>query len=173
MTSHDDGQRDEPAGHPGRAADPPDDPCDEDAAWRRSSRTTASAPRWATTPPPPSRRRPFGGTSCGSPADPAFDRSYLDAVDAPRPGRARTAPRRRALRPTGAAAAPAGTPARRLAWAGLFGPPLLMMLAVVLGWTYPPWFLMLLVAAFVGGFVFLVATMPRDRGEDGDDGAVV
>ena len=48
-----------------------------------------------------------------------------------------------------------------------------MLVGGRLGWTYADWVSMLLVAAFVGGFVFLVATMPRDRGEDGDDGAVV
>jgi hypothetical protein len=33
----------------------------------------------------------------------------------------------------------------------------------------------MLATAFIGGFVYLVATMPRSRGEDGsgDDGAVV
>lgn len=68
---------------------------------------------------------------------------------------------------------PRGTPARRLAWCGLFLPPVLMLLAVVLRWTFPTWASMLLVAAFVGGFVFLVATMPRDGGDGWDDGAVV
>jgi hypothetical protein len=50
-----------------------------------------------------------------------------------------------------------------------------MLLAVVLGWTMPGWLGFLLVAGFLGGFGFLVATMPRSRGEDGDgdDGAVV
>ena len=49
-----------------------------------------------------------------------------------------------------------------------------MLLAVVFGWTFPTWVSLGLVAAFVGGFVFLVATMPRDeRGRLGDDGAVV
>ena len=48
-----------------------------------------------------------------------------------------------------------------------------MLAAVVLGWVLPDWVSMLLVASFVGGFVFLVATMPRERRDDGDDGAVV
>ncbi len=47
-----------------------------------------------------------------------------------------------------------------------------MLLGVVLGWTYPGWVSCLLVTAFVGGFGYLVATMPRgdDRGWPGDDG---
>ncbi len=70
---------------------------------------------------------------------------------------------------------PSTTPARRLAWIGLFGAPLLMLVAVVFPITYPMWVSMGLVAAFVGGFVFLVATMDRheDDGFGGDDGAVV
>jgi hypothetical protein len=68
---------------------------------------------------------------------------------------------------------PRGTPARRLAWLGLFLAPLVMLTAVAVNWAMPDWVSILLVAAFVGGFVFLVATMPRDRRDDGDDGAVV
>jgi hypothetical protein len=50
-----------------------------------------------------------------------------------------------------------------------------MLLGIVLGWTFPSWVSALLVSGFVGGFVYLVATMPRgrDRGWPGDDGAVV
>lgn len=66
-------------------------------------------------------------------------------------------------------------PRRRLAWAGLFGAPLMMLLGVVFGRTFPTWFSGLLVAAFVGGFLYLVATMTRVRRDDssGDNGAVV
>jgi hypothetical protein len=66
-------------------------------------------------------------------------------------------------------------PRRKLAWIGLFGAPAMLLLAVVFGWQYPSWFGTLLVLAFVGGFVYLVATMPRSRPGDwgGDDGAVV
>lgn len=66
-------------------------------------------------------------------------------------------------------------PRRRLAWSGLFGAPTLMLLAVVLGWQYPDWFMLLLTGGFIGGFAYLVATMPKSRDGDGpgDDGAVV
>lgn len=70
---------------------------------------------------------------------------------------------------------PVPEPRRRMAWIGLFGAPTLMLLGIVLGWTYPSWVLAVLVSGFVGGFVYLVATMPRNgRGHwPGDDGAVV
>jgi hypothetical protein len=66
-------------------------------------------------------------------------------------------------------------PRRRLAWIGLFGAPAMMLAAVLFGWGYPTWFSGLLVAGFIGGFGFLVATMPKTRDEDGsgDDGAIV
>jgi hypothetical protein len=50
-----------------------------------------------------------------------------------------------------------------------------MLVAVVAHLTFPMWLSMGLVAAFVGGFVFLVATMDRTGGDGwgGDDGAVV
>lgn len=66
-------------------------------------------------------------------------------------------------------------PRRKLAWIGLFGSPLLMLAAVVFGWSYPGWLMGALVIGFVGGFGYLVATMPRNRpdGWSGDDGAVV
>ncbi|MGN6578145.1 MAG: hypothetical protein ACTHKG_20930 [Nocardioides sp.] len=66
-------------------------------------------------------------------------------------------------------------PRRKLAWISLFGAPAMLLLAVVFGWHYPSWLGTLLVLGFVGGFVYLVATMPRNRPGDwgGDDGAGV
>lgn len=67
---------------------------------------------------------------------------------------------------------PRPAPERLLAWIGLFGVPLVALIAVVLGIAFPPWLAVLLLCWFVGGFVFLVATM-RPRPDDPDDGAVV
>jgi hypothetical protein len=66
-------------------------------------------------------------------------------------------------------------PRRKAAWWGLFGAPALMLVAVVFGWQLPGWLMFGLVGAFVGGFGYLVATMPSSRPGDGsgDDGAVV
>ncbi|MGZ4461108.1 MAG: hypothetical protein ACXV4A_11010 [Actinomycetes bacterium] len=66
-------------------------------------------------------------------------------------------------------------PRRKLAWIALFGAPLLLLIVVLVGATLPTWLLGLMVAAFIGGFVYLVATMSRNRPDDwsGDDGAVV
>lgn len=66
-------------------------------------------------------------------------------------------------------------PRRKMAWIGLLGAPLMLVIAVVFGLQYPGWLGFLIVASFIGGFGYLVATMPRSRYEDGsgDNGAVV
>lgn len=62
----------------------------------------------------------------------------------------------------------------RLAWAGVVGGPVLLLLSVMLDWDLASWAQVFAVAAMVGGFVTLVARM-RDGGDDvaGDSGAVV
>ena len=64
---------------------------------------------------------------------------------------------------------------RKWAWIGLFGSPTLMLVAVVLGLRLPGWMLIGLSLGFAGGFVYLVATMPKRNPDEwsGDDGAVV
>ncbi|MDP9394920.1 MAG: hypothetical protein M3Q27_12055 [Actinomycetota bacterium] len=66
-------------------------------------------------------------------------------------------------------------PVSRAAWAGVLGGPLLAILAVLTGFALDGWVGLVATAAFMGGFVTLVARMgdgpPPDLG--GDDGAVV
>jgi hypothetical protein len=64
-------------------------------------------------------------------------------------------------------------PRRRLAWACLFGSPLVLLVFTVLGWTMPRLLALCLVAAFVVGFGYLVAKMPSGPRDPGDDGARV
>jgi hypothetical protein len=70
---------------------------------------------------------------------------------------------------------PTPEPRRRLAWIGLFGSPTLMLIAIVGGIALPGWLMFLLAGGFVGGFLYLVATMDDSgRGHwPGDDGAVI
>jgi hypothetical protein len=201
MTADDSARDDARRDSDGDAAEPdaqPQPPLDEEAAWRlivenygeRPSVDGDDGPAAATgltdpaendepTPPRPAEpERPAPGL---------FDRSYLDSLDRGRSDpphrqdRRRDDPSQPADRdgeeqhfvPPEPPPVPRATPARRLAWCGLFLPPLLMLAAVVLGWTFPSWVALGLVAAFVGGFVFLVATMPRDGGDGWGDGAVV
>ena len=172
MTSADD-SRDEPT--PG-TPDGKDLPFDEDAAWRAIVENYGSRPELgpSTEPGPPAAPTPPP-----APAPPArsslFDRTYLDA-QAAEADRAEAAWSDEGhFVPPEPPPVPGTTPARRLAWIGLFGAPALMLLAVVTRLTFPTWLSMGLVVAFVGGFVFRVATMDRPGGDGwgGDDGAVV
>jgi hypothetical protein len=66
-------------------------------------------------------------------------------------------------------------PVTKGAWLALFGGPLYLIIATIVGWTVSGLAAFLAVAAFVGGFAVLVLRMdsgpPKDRGPD--DGAVV
>lgn len=66
-------------------------------------------------------------------------------------------------------------PARAAAWGGVLGAPVAALLATIVvtatDLTIPRWFGWLLVAAFLGGFGYLVVTMPKDRDDPWDDGA--
>lgn len=62
---------------------------------------------------------------------------------------------------------------RLAAWGGVLLGPLLMLLAALTRVTLPPVVGLAVVAWVVGGFAYLVATMPRGPRDPGDDGAVV
>lgn len=68
---------------------------------------------------------------------------------------------------------PRGDRVSRLAWAGVLGAPVFLVLAVALGWRLPSWLTVLAAGALVGGFVTLVARMRGHDPHDPDDGAVV
>lgn len=61
----------------------------------------------------------------------------------------------------------------RLAWLGVLGGPLFLLVAALVSHALPAIVVLLTLGAFIGGFVTLVVRLPRDRGDDGDDGAVV
>jgi hypothetical protein len=62
-------------------------------------------------------------------------------------------------------------PDRLAAWSGLFGAPAVLLLFLVTGMRMPDWGGYLLVAAFIGGFAYLVITMKGGPGDPWDDGA--
>jgi hypothetical protein len=182
MTLPDDPNRDEPGrGTPpeGRAgvphdednADRGDDGRDYDALFRDIVDNYGD--RAVLDPADAGEADPPSYTSRQLPGPRLFDTSHLDEERPPfEPSWHRREAREEHFVPPEPPPVPRGTPARRLAWLGLFLAPLLMLVSVAVSWALPDWVSMLLVASFVGGFVFLVATMPRDR-DDGDDGAVV
>lgn len=68
---------------------------------------------------------------------------------------------------------PRGDLVSRLAWAGVLGGPAVLLAAAILQGTLPSLLVTAALVAFITGFVTLVARMPADREDDGDDGAVV
>lgn len=67
---------------------------------------------------------------------------------------------------------PRGDLVSTMAWAGALGAPLFLLLAALFWRSAPTLLIGAAVAAFIAGFVALVARMP-DRSDDEDDGAVV
>lgn len=142
-------------------------PLDEEAAWAEIVANYGD--------------RPAMGADQDDNAPGPFDRAYLDAQlaraqeEQPELGSPPPWDAEDHYVPPPPPPLPVLDPRRKAAWLGLFGSPLLMLIGIVLGWTYPAWLSFVLVVAFVGGFGYLVWTMPRTGGGDwsGDDGAVV
>jgi hypothetical protein len=68
---------------------------------------------------------------------------------------------------------PRGDRVSRAAWAAVIGGPGLLFAAAIFGWQLDPMVLLVAAAAFLAGFVTLVARLKDRPDEDGDDGAVV
>jgi hypothetical protein len=139
--------------------DPEDDPVrDEDAAWRAivdnyGERPRIDEPEVDVPPSPRDLTVPRPPASGDSPDEPAPVDPEDHFVPPPPPP------------------VPKPPPARLLAWLGLFGVPVFVLVALVTGLDLPSWLGLILMAWFVGGFVFLVASMRPDPGEGHDDGA--
>jgi hypothetical protein len=62
---------------------------------------------------------------------------------------------------------------RLFAWLGVFGSPAILLICLVLDIDLPELLAYALVAAFVGGFLYLVWLMPSGPRDPDDDGAVI
>jgi hypothetical protein len=170
MSQPDDRQPEEPTGSPD--VEPA---LDEDAAWAAIVANYGERPAMGS--PAPAVEDPEADQSSRTPRSDRpkniFDRTYIEATTEKGPEASWDDEGH--FVPPPPPPLPTLEPRRKLAWIGMFGAPTVMLLAVVFGWTLPGWVGSLLVGAFVGGFVYLVATMQRRRPGDwsGDDGAVV
>ncbi|MFE9610430.1 hypothetical protein [Streptomyces sp. NPDC006012] len=70
---------------------------------------------------------------------------------------------------------PVGDTTARFAWLGVVGGPILLLVAVLLGWDMTWWLATLGIGGFLGGFITLAARMRTDDDENDDPerGAVV
>ncbi|CAM5302583.1 hypothetical protein SVIOM342S_04486 [Streptomyces violaceorubidus] len=167
---------------------------DEDAAWAAivagygeeppdppGSKPFKSVEDLALLEPEVNDEKPFGGPARLGPAAGRLRR--LRARRRPPGPHARRAVRRRlrrgrrgplACRPS-RHRCPTPTLTAKFAWLGVLGGPVLLLLAVVLGWDMTWWLTTLSIGGFLGGFATLVMRM-RTGDEDDDDpgrGAVV
>jgi hypothetical protein len=65
---------------------------------------------------------------------------------------------------------PAADTATQFAWLGVLGGPVLLLLAVVLGWDMTWWLTTVGIGGFLGGFATLVTRMRTDEEDDDDPG---
>jgi hypothetical protein len=150
--------------NPDGPRDPDDTPTDpSEAAWKAivenyGERADLSDDPAPEPPAAPASTAPFNGRfgnlteGLGDAEEPAEEESFEPPPPPPLP---RT------------------TPDRLAAWLGVFGAPAILLTALILGITLPSIIGYALVAAFVGGFVYLVVRMPRGPRDPWDDGAQV
>ncbi|WP_369196172.1 hypothetical protein [Streptomyces djakartensis] len=65
---------------------------------------------------------------------------------------------------------PTADPTAKFAWLGVLGGPVLLLLAVLLGWEMTWWLATLGIGGFLGGFATLVTRMRTDDEDDDDPG---
>ena len=68
---------------------------------------------------------------------------------------------------------PRSTPARTIAWIGVLGSPAVVLVLLLVQVSVPTVIGWLIIAAFIGGFGYLVATMDREPRDPWDDGSRV
>lgn len=154
---------------------------DEDAAWRdivAHFSETGANPADSAPPVEPGDRPEDAGNRIVEPVEPPapvapsnpFDRTYIDSLNTEvgydDEGH---------FVPPVPPPLPKIEPRRKLAWIGVLVGPAILLLAAILRLPFPTWLTVVVVGGFVGGFVYLVSTMPKKRHDDwsGDDGAVV
>jgi hypothetical protein len=141
--------------------DPPDG--DDDRAWRAIVENYGERPQLdepQAPEPPPYSSAPFGGRF--------GDLRALGNEDEDEPFVAEEG-----FEPPEPPPLPRVAPDRLAAWLGIFGSPAVLLAALVFSIPMPAFVAYLLIAGFVGGFVYLVVKMPRGPRDPWDDGAQV
>lgn len=132
----------------------------EDQAWQAIVENYGE--RAAIEDPPPVSDVPFGGrfgdprTLSGESEDEPYVADEEEGFEPPPPP-----------------PLPHVEPDRMLAWVGVLGSPVVLLLALLFSIGLPVWMGYLLVVGFVGGFLYLVVKMPSEPRDPGDDGAQV
>lgn len=140
-----------------------DDESADDAAWRAIVDNYGDRPELGPTPEPDAG--PAGDLAEVDPAETeAGEPAWFSAPLAD--------PEERYVPPP-PPPLPRPTRDRLFAWCGVFGSPAVLLVCLIAGISLPSFLAYALVAAFVGGFVYLVWQMPRGPRDPFDDGAQV
>ena len=124
----------------------------EDEAWRSIVENYGEPPRLEESAPEPPEPRPAPLPEPAPEAD-ADEERFVPPSPPP---------------------APSLPLPQRLAWLGVLGAPVVLLVALLAGLPLPPLVGYALLAGFVGGFLYLVSTMDRGGGRDPwDDGSRV
>lgn len=160
-------ERPQPPGDDPDPQDPrPDSGLDVDAAFEEIVANFGPPPVEPTEPAQPDEGRPALDAPDPDRLQSLFRPAWDDAVDDEDPDDHFVPPPPPPL--------PVLDPRRKWAWMAMFGSPVAMLVSIVFAVALPGWVMFVLAAGFVGGFVYLVATMDDGRGRDGyDDGARV
>ena len=150
----------------------------EDAAWQAIVENYGDRPNLEEDPPEDPTQAGSGDLEGlaeevpGSPRDLVAPTTAGDGSLGTGPGRPSPDPEEHFVPPP-PPPIPRAEPARLLAWIGLFGVPTFVLVALVTRLPIASWLGLLLMVWFVGGFVFLVASMRSDPRDENDDGAVL
>lgn len=99
--------------------------------------------------------------------------SMVPSVDQPEDGPEDDLGKADAFVPPDPPPLPRGDAFTMLAWAGVVAGPVFLVISAIAWQNAPRVLLLTALAGFAGGFVTLVARMPKHRDDDDDDGAVV
>ncbi|GAB2985149.1 hypothetical protein [Nocardioides montaniterrae] len=140
---------------------PPEEPVDTDAAWRDivdnyGDRAVVAPEEYVEPDEPRVVRGPDEPVAPAEREAPDWDDEDEDGFVPPAPP-----------------PVPATTPVRYAAWVGVLGVPAVVLVLMIAGISLPSILDWLLVAGFIGGFGYLVATMPREPRDPWDDGSRV
>jgi hypothetical protein len=157
----------------GREVGPTADATAEELAWRSIVENYGERAQLDESPSPPPAEAPVAPPSDGTPFGGRFgDPSALDGFGV-EPDDELTEEAEEGFVPPEPPPLPRLAPDRAVAWAGIFGSPVVLLTALILSLAIPAWLGYLLVVAFVGGFVYLVVQMPREPRDPWDDGAQI
>lgn len=142
----------------------------EERAWQAIVDNYGERPELDDPAPPATPDVPFGGRFGDPRVFTRIDSDYEEDADDPFLG---ADAEEEGYVPPPPPPVPRTTPDRLAAWIGVFGSPIILLLALIFSITLPTWMAYLMIAGFVGGFLYLVVKMPREPREPWDDGAQV